>query len=325
MAKRLLLKDEDFIGFKKNKIEVIGIGYKNESGKRMYEVQCNNCGHIYYQSLGNLLIVKGEGCKNCKNSYLKTHGMKHERIYNVWVQMKHRCNGSKDEKHYKHYGARGIKVCKEWEESFVAFRDWAYENGWSEDEIYSSGRNKLTIDRIDNDGDYCPENCRVITHHEQQYNKRTTVYVEYEGQKYTYKDLSILLGIPKTTLISRVKRGWKEDELLEQYHYKDFEKIEYNGKKYSYTELAEISRLPRKIIYQRIHKNGWSVKDAVEIPLNGFNPNINLYEYEGEMLCIAEIARRCGLNRTTLQYRLAHGWDIEKATKTNLMRKAENK
>jgi hypothetical protein len=91
--------------------------------------------------------------------------------------------------------------------------------------MYASGRNKLTIDRIDNDGDYCPENCRIITHNEQQYNKRTTVYVEFEGEKYTYKDLSILLGIPRTTLISRVKRNWSEEKLLEKYHETDMEKV----------------------------------------------------------------------------------------------------
>ena len=322
MGRNLKFKEEDFIGYKKNKIEVIGMGYKDtKTSKRMYEVQCNNCGNIYYQSLGNLLQMKGVGCKKCKNSYFKTHGMKHERIYHVWQQMKHRCNDYKDEKHYKNYGARGIKVCKEWEESFVAFRDWAIKNGWNEDEVYSSGRNKLTIDRIDYDGNYCPENCRIITHYEQQYNKRNTVYVEFEGEKYTYKDLAILLGIPKTTLISRVKRGWKQEELLEKYHFKDLEKVEYNGKKYSYTELAELSGLPRKLIYQRVHQNGWSIKDAVEIPLNGFSPKITLYEYEGEMLCISDIAKKCGLNRTTLQYRIAHGWSIEKATKTNLMKK----
>lgn len=322
--KKRFFKDEDFIGYKKENIEVIGVGYKDEHGKRLYEVYCNNCGSTYYQTLGNLLQVKGAGCKNCKNSYLKTHGMKHERIYNVWRQMKHRCNALTDENHYKHYGGRGIKVCKEWEESFVAFRDWAFANGWNESEMYSSGRNKLTVDRIDNDGDYCPENCRIISHHEQQYNKRTTVYVEYEGQLYNLKDLAILLGIPKTTLVSRIKRGWKEEELLEKYHYKDFTEVEYNGKKYSYPELSKVSGVPRKLLYQRIHKYGWSVKDAVEIPVGGFNPHIELYDYEGEKLCIAEIARRCGLNRTTLQYRLAHGWDMEKATKTNLM-KSKNK
>lgn len=327
MSRVAKFNPEDFVGYKKNKIEVIGVGYKDEkTNKQMYEVQCNNCGAIYYQTIYNLQMVKGEGCKNCKNSYLKTHGMKHERIYNVWRQMKHRCHCSpEDQSHYKNYCGRGIRVCKEWQESFVAFRDWAFANGWSEDEMYASGRNKLTIDRIDNDGDYCPENCRIITHNEQQYNKRTTVYVEFEGEKYTYKDLSILLGIPRTTLISRVKRNWSEEKLLEEYHEKDMEKVEYNGQKYSYVELAKLSGLPRKLIYQRVHQNGWSVKDAVEIPLNGFYPNETLYDYEGEKLCIAEIARRCGLNRTTLQYRLAHGWDIEKATKTNLMRKVKSK
>lgn len=321
--KKRFFNDADFIGYKKDKIEVIGLGYKDEkSGKRMYEVKCHNCGAIYYQSLGNLLQVKGKGCKNCKNSYLETHGMKHERIYSVWREMKHRCNCSEnDYSHYKNYAGRGIKVCDEWSKSFEAFRDWALANGWNEENMYASGRNKLTIDRIDNDGDYCPENCRIITHREQQYNKRTTVHIEYEGELYTYEELAILLGIPKTTLITRIKRGWDKEKLLDNYHYKNTEKVEYNGKEYTFAELSDMCGLPRKIIYQRVRKCGWTVEQAITIPIGELNPHIELYDYKGEKLCIAEIARRCGLNRTTLQYRLAHGWDMEKATSINLMKK----
>lgn len=258
--------------------------------------------------------------KNFDNE--KKHGVKYERLYNVWKQMKHRCNCSEsDYNHYKNYGGRGIKICKEWNDSYETFKKWAYENGWDEENIYASGRNKLTIDRIDNNGDYCPENCRIITHQQQQYNKRTTVYVEYEGRKYTYEELSLLLGIPKTTLISRVKRGWTDEKLLGVYHYKNCEKVEYEGKNYTFSELAKISGLPRKIIYQRIRKCGWTVEQAISTNIGEFNPNIKLYEYNGEMLSLTEIARRCGLNRTTLQYRITNGWSIEKATTTNLMKK----
>lgn len=323
--KRLFENKEDFVGYKKDKIEVIGVGYFDEkSRKQMYEVKCHNCGAIYYQSLGNLLQVQGKGCKNCKGLYGKDHAVKYERLHNVWTQMKHRCNCTEsDYNHFKHYGGRGIKVCKEWNNSYEAFKEWAYANGWNEDNMYASGRNKLTIDRIDNNGDYCPENCRIITHREQQYNKRTTVYIEFEGKRYNYEELSILLGIPKTTLISRVKRGWTDEELLGVYHYKNCEKVEYDGKEYTFVELSKLCGLPRKLIYQRIRKCGWTVEQAIGTPVGEFNPHIKLYEYKGEMLSIAEIARRCGLNRTTLQYRLDNGWNLEKATTINLMHKGE--
>ena len=206
MAKRLFEKNEDFIGYKKNKIEVIGIGYYDKKlCKRMYEVKCHNCDSVYYQCLGNLLKVKGDGCKNCKNSYLKTHGMKNDRIYRVWLQMRHRCECSiSDFNHYKNYGGRGIKVCDEWK-SFENFYDWAISNGYKE-ELYESGRNKITLDRIDNNGDYCPENCRFVTHKENQWNKRTTRIVVYEGVEYNLKDLALKLDLTIPCLISRIKR-----------------------------------------------------------------------------------------------------------------------
>lgn len=248
--------------------------------------------------------------------------MEDKRLYNVWRQMKHRCHcNENDYSHYKNYCGRGIKVCEEWANSFKAFQEWAYNNGWNENNLYTSGRNTLTLDRINNDGDYCPENCRIITHHQQQYNKRTTVYVKYEGKEYTYEELSLLLGIPKTTLISRVKRGWTDEELLGVYHYKNVDKVEYDGKQYTFSELAKLSGLPRKIIYQRIRKCGWTVEQAINTEIGELNPHIKLYEYKGEMLTIAEIARRCGLNRTTLQYRLVNGWSIEKATTVNIMKR----
>lgn len=319
MTKRFF-KDEDFIGYKKNKIEVIGLGYKKNS-VRYYECLCNNCGNIVYNRISNLYKMKGVGCKKCKNEYFKTHGMKHTKIYKVWLQMKHRCNCTEsDYGHWKNYGGRGIKVCKEWDNDFMSFYNWAIENGWNDENLYKSGRNKLTIDRIDNDGDYCPENCRIISHRQQQYNKRTTVLVEYEGKVYNYDELSVLLGIPKTTLVSRVKRNWEKQRLDEPYHHKNLEKIVYKDKQYTYAELARETGIDRKLLYNRIVNCGWSVEDAVNKDVNEYSPNYKLYEYNGEMLCIAEIARRCGLNRTTLQYRLSNGWDLKRATETNLMK-----
>ena len=93
------------------------------------------------------------------------------RLYSVWSTMIHRCEDPKREK-YKDYGKRGISVCKEWHDPNT-FMDWAFENG------YSDG---LQLDRVNNDGNYCPDNCRWVTPKNNSRNRRNTVFLSAQGE-----------------------------------------------------------------------------------------------------------------------------------------------
>ena len=133
----------------------------------------------------------------------RTHGDFGTRLYGIWAAMKRRCYNP-NTKFYHDYGGRGIAVCDEWQE-YIPFKEWALANGYEEG---------LTIDRIDVNGNYCPENCRWITQREQCYNTRKTRFVGYKGKKYTMKDISDITGLKIRTIQGRYERGWTPEQIF---------------------------------------------------------------------------------------------------------------
>lgn len=131
------------------------------------------------------------------------HGMHNTRIYRIWNGMKNRCYNSKRKDFYKYRG-RGITVCDEWKE-FIPFYEWAELNGYTEE---------LTLERIDVNGNYEPDNCTWVTPIKQANNKTTTPYVEYDNELITLKQLSEITGINYQTLFRRYKKGDRNEKLI---------------------------------------------------------------------------------------------------------------
>lgn len=126
-----------------------------------------------------------------------THGETKTRLYRIWRNMKWRCNNPKCDK-YERYGGRGIKLCAEWNNSYEQFRDWSLVNGYSD---------SLTIDRIDNDGNYEPSNCRWADYQTQENNSRNCHYLEYAGMRKSISDWAREVGLPMATLNRRINQG----------------------------------------------------------------------------------------------------------------------
>ena len=121
--------------------------------------------------------------------------------------MKDRCYNS-NVLEYDNYGGRGIKVCEEWLNDFQAFYNWSMSHGYSDD---------LTIDRKDNEGDYCPENCRWVTYKEQNNNTSRNRLLTNAGETHTISEWSEILGINASTISSRLSRGCSDVEALMTY------------------------------------------------------------------------------------------------------------
>ena len=124
------------------------------------------------------------------------HNMYKSRIYGIWSGLKDRCYNSHNCQ-YHNYGGRGIKVCDEWQE-FEPFKEWALKNGYDD---------TLTLDRVDFNGDYKPNNCRWITIQAQQYNKRNNHLLTYNGRTQTLTEWADERGIKRNTLDARINRS----------------------------------------------------------------------------------------------------------------------
>ena len=203
---------KDMIGMKINMWTVLEYVGKNKSGGYMWRCKCE---------CGNERIVDGRslrcgaskccGCTRGKNNIGNfKHGGRKERLYSVWQSMKSRCLNRNDTFYYR-YGGRGIRVCDDWLD-YEKFRTWALSSGYDPNSEYR----KCTLDRIENDGSYCPENCRWVAQKIQNNNRSSNhIVTNGDGVSKTLSEWSRIVGIKKDTLRRRIcDRGWDVDRAL---------------------------------------------------------------------------------------------------------------
>lgn len=198
--------------------------------------------------------------------------------------MKERCY-VKTNTSYSNYGGRGIKVCDEWQE-FVPFMKWAYENGYDE----NAPRGECTLDRIDSNGDYCPENCRWVNSKIQANNRRTNVYIKYNGELDTLSNHARKAGLKPTTVEGRKINGVKPERMFRKLRQPKL--ISYNGTDYTVKEFCNKFKVSRSPVERRILREGENPEDALKhIKENKKRPmkrNRKVYQYDSDMNFLKE-------------------------------------
>jgi len=172
------------------------------NGKTRWECQCD-CGNKCTVETWLLTSEKTKSCGCLRQETARqngkrgtTHGMTGSRIWRIWQGMKQRCM------HHPCY--ENVSVCEEWLD-FEGFYEWALTSGYSDE---------LTIDRIDVNGNYAPDNCRWATYKQQENNRTNNVFITIDGQRKPVTEWAALSGIASATLKWRVNNGWPESDLL---------------------------------------------------------------------------------------------------------------
>lgn len=200
----------DLSGKRFGLLSVISKHGRNACNQITWLCKCD-CGNLHIVSGSNLKSgsIQSCGCIRRERAKVhmksiqrreKIHGMEPKKLYSTWCNMKSRCNNPKNQD-FHNYGARGIKVCPEWESNFISFRDWSFANGYDD---------ALTIDRIDGNKGYSPENCRWVNLVVQANNTRRNRLLTHNGETKTMAEWARILGVTQAAIKWKVRNGESE-------------------------------------------------------------------------------------------------------------------
>ena len=180
---------------------------------------------------------------------MKYKKREHMSLYSKYSAMKARCLRKTSPK-YPHYGGRGIKICDEWKESFDSFAEWSYANGYTDE---------MTIERVDVNGNYCQENCKWIPMSEQAYNKTTTIWVDYHGERVALAALCKSKGVNYQSVHFRLNHmGMSVEEAIDT-------PIRENVT--DFARKCHEHNIPIKTVKDRMRRLGWDEEKALTTPV----------------------------------------------------------
>lgn len=187
--------------------------FKSKDGHRVFRVKCRKCGQEF--NMQKRHAERTKGCRHLDCSGRPSGGLawKNTRLKNIFKGMRSRCFDSNSED-YRWYGSKGIGIYEEWLDNPILFEMWSLDNGYSDD---------LTIDRIDENKNYCPENCRWVTLENNSKYKSTTKLIEVNGAIHTGREWALLLNLG-TNAINKMLREYSEPQV------KDFIKLRLQDK-----------------------------------------------------------------------------------------------
>jgi hypothetical protein len=205
---------KDLTGQKFGMLEFIKFVRMNKKPTYQYAVwECKcDCGNVVEVQANSVTTGRKGNC-GCQTSEIsrkgwdkrgRKHSLSEHPLYDTWSGMISRCY-KPQLKAYADYGARGIRICDEWLNEPQKFIDHMLESGW---------KPGLTVDRIDVNGNYCPENVRAADGITQANNTRRNIYLELNGERRTVAEWAKIKGLPYGTILSRVQRGWEAERTL---------------------------------------------------------------------------------------------------------------
>lgn len=240
-------KIKNLIGQRFGRLTVIEFaGTKNS--KAYWKCRCD-CGNICVVRSSHLKDGSTQSCGCLASEVTITrstiHGMSYNKTYTTWQRMKQRCFYKKSIG-YSGYGGRGITVCDEWRDNFQTFYDYVSK-------LEHFGEEGYSLDRINNDGNYEPDNVRWATAKEQARNKRTTVFVEYEGETISLQEAAERSRINYVAMKTRWGAGVRGEELFKPLR-EVLPKVEYNGEEMTLKDAAKLSGISYNTLFGRYKK-----------------------------------------------------------------------